>query len=96
MGDVEGPWLTAQLAAMRPQRFIREMATIQSDAGLNQTIEQLDRMYRVVEELRKRMGTTNPAQFRLFAEGPIDQIRKLREEIDEYLGIQEPATADPG
>jgi len=67
-----------------------------SDAGLRQTIEQLDRMYRVVEELRKRMGTTNPAQFRLFAEGPIDQIRKLREEIDEYLGSQEPATADPG
>ena len=60
---------------------------IQSEAGLNQTMEQLDRMYRVVEELRRRMGETNPAQFHLFAEGPVDEIHKLRREIDEYLGI---------
>jgi len=60
---------------------------IQSEAGLKQTMEQLDRMYRVVEELRRRMGETSPAQFHLFAEGPVDEIHKLRREIDEYLGI---------
>ena len=66
---------------------------IKSDAGLEQSIEQLERMYRVVRELRSRMGTTNPAQFQLFAEGPIEEIRRLRHDIDEYLGIQEPAVA---
>jgi hypothetical protein len=60
---------------------------IETPAGLKQTIEQLNRQHRVLEELRKRMGT-NPAQFQLFAEGPLDEIRKLRREIDEYLGIE--------
>ncbi len=60
---------------------------IQTEAGLRQTVEQLNRMYRVLEDQRRRMGESNPAQFRLFAEGPLDEIRKLRREIDEYLGI---------
>lgn len=62
---------------------------IENEAGFRQTIEQLERMYRVVAELRSRMGATNPAQFDLFAEGPIEQIRRLRRDIDAYLGIQE-------
>ncbi len=71
---------------------------ITSDAGLQQSIEQLERMYRVVRELRSRMGRTNPAQFQLFAEGPIEEIRRLRRDIDEYLGIQEAveAASNPG
>jgi len=66
---------------------------ITSDAGLQQSIEQLERMYRVVRELRSRMGETNPTQFQLFAEGPIEEIRRLRRDIDEYLGIQEAVEA---
>ena len=66
---------------------------ITSDAGLQQSIEQLERMYRVVRELRSRMGRTNPSQFQLFAEGPIEEIRRLRRDIDEYLGIQETVEA---
>jgi hypothetical protein len=62
---------------------------IENEAGFRQTIEQLERMYRVVAELRSRMGTTNPAQFELFAEGPIEEIRRLRRDIDQYLGIHE-------
>ena len=66
-----------------------EYDMITSDAGLDQSIEQLERMYRVVWELRPRMGTTNPAHFQLFVEGPIEEIRRLRHDIDEYLGINE-------
>ena len=66
---------------------------ITSDAGLQQSIEQLERMYRVVQDLRNRMGAANPAQFQLFAEGPIEEIRRLRRDIDEYLGIREPVEA---
>jgi hypothetical protein len=60
---------------------------IQTHAGLIQLIEQLNRMYSVMVELHSRIAGTNPAHYRLFAEGPIDEIRKLRREIDEYLGI---------
>jgi hypothetical protein len=62
---------------------------IENDAGFQQTIEQLERMYRVVAELRSRMAEINPTQFELFAEGPIEEIRRLRRDIDSYLGIQE-------
>jgi hypothetical protein len=64
---------------------------IENEAGFRQTIEQLERMYRVMAELRSRMGTNNPAQFELFAEGPVEEIRRLRKDIDQYLGIREPA-----
>jgi hypothetical protein len=67
---------------------------IQTDAGLRQSIEQLQRMYEILAELRAEMVTQNPKQFKLFAEGPIEQIRRLRAEIDEYLGIaDEPVPA---
>jgi hypothetical protein len=65
---------------------------IENDAGFQQSIEQLERMYRVVAELRSRMGA-NPAQFQLFAEGPIEEIHRLRHDIDAYLGIREPIAA---
>jgi hypothetical protein len=66
---------------------------IENEAGFRQTIEQLERMYRVVAELRSRMGADNPSQFELFAEGPVEEIRRLRRDIDEYLGIQEAVAA---
>lgn len=67
---------------------------IENEAGFRQSIEQLERMYRVVAELRSRMGETNPAQFQLFAEGPIEEIRRLRRDIDAYLGITQEALAE--
>lgn len=66
---------------------------IANDVELRQSVEQLDRMYRVLADMRSRMGSTNPSNFKLFAEGPIDEIRKLRDEVDAYLGIREALTA---
>ncbi len=66
---------------------------IENEAGFQQSIEQLERMYRVVAELRSRMGSTNPPQFQLFAEGPIEEIHRLRRDIDAYLGIEQPVVA---
>jgi len=62
---------------------------ITSDIELRQSVEQLDRMYRVLADLHSRMAASNPANFQLFAEGPIDEIRRLRRDIDTYLGIGE-------
>jgi hypothetical protein len=64
---------------------------IRSDVELEQTIEQLERMYRVLLRLRADIAPINYANYQLLAEGPIDEIRKLQREIDAYL--EEPAAA---
>lgn len=63
---------------------------IANDSELNQSLEQLNRMYRAVAELRSRLGSVNSPQFQLLAEGPVDEIRRLRQEIDAYLGVTTP------
>src|SRR5215470_14656759 len=59
---------------------------ISNDAQLDQAIEQMGRMYRVLTDLRKEILPLNPRNFALFAEGPVDEIQKLDEQIDEYSG----------
>jgi hypothetical protein len=63
---------------------------ISNDAELNQSIEQLNRMYRAVAELRARVGSVRSPQFQLLTEGPVEEIRRLRQEIDTYLGVSAP------
>lgn len=67
---------------------------IRTDEGLEQSLEQLDRMYHVLAEFRRRIAPVSQAQYRLFAEGPVEEIRRLKRDIDEYLGIvEEPVAA---
>jgi hypothetical protein len=61
---------------------------IQNDAELRQSIEQMGHMYRALAAMHARIAHLNYANYHLFAEGPIDEIRKLRDEIDAYLGIR--------
>jgi hypothetical protein len=65
---------------------------ITNDNDLKQAIEQQDRMYRALAEIRARLGSVKSPQFQLMAEGPIDEIRRLRREIDAYLGV---SASDP-
>jgi|KBSMisStandDraft_5_1062788.scaffolds.fasta_scaffold762000_2 hypothetical protein len=60
---------------------------ITNDSELEQTIRQLERMYRAIAELKSRILPQNERNFQLLAEGPADEIRKLQREIEEYLGI---------
>jgi hypothetical protein len=53
---------------------------------LNQAVEQLGRMYRALAALKQDILPRNERQFGLFAEGPLDEIRKLEEAIDDYTG----------
>ena len=66
---------------------------IQNAAELKQSIEQLGRMYRALAALHAEIAPLNYANYQVFAEGPLDEIRKLRDEIDAYLGICESAAA---
>jgi type II secretory pathway component PulJ len=54
---------------------------------LQQTIQQLERMYRALAELRCRVLPGDPQRFQLMAEGPLEEIRDLQKEIDSYLGL---------
>jgi hypothetical protein len=59
---------------------------ITNDDQLNQAVEQLGRMYRALAALRRDVLPLNGRQFALMAEGPLDEIRKLQEQIALYTG----------
>lgn len=60
---------------------------IGNDEELRATHEALGNLYRGLAALRQRLLPINPRQYQLFAEGPLDEIRKLQTEIDAYLGL---------
>jgi hypothetical protein len=52
---------------------------------LGQAIEQVGRMPRILESYRNEILTQNPRNFALLAEGPLEQLRQLQTQIDEYI-----------
>ncbi len=57
---------------------------------LQQSIRQLERMYRALAEIRCRVLRSDPQRFEFMAEGPLEEIRSLQDEINLYLGIAQP------
>lgn len=62
---------------------------INSDAEMQVNLELIQGMYRAIADLHRRIAPQNFTNYLIFAEGPIEQIRRLKAEIDEYLGIQQ-------
>lgn len=60
---------------------------ISSDAGLQQAIEQMQRLYKVLAGLKRTIQPENPALFAVMAEGPIELLRQLQEQVDAYVGL---------
>jgi len=58
---------------------------IKTSEQLYQAIEQMGRMQRILESYRDEVLTKNPRNFVLLAEGPLEQIRQLQGQIDEYI-----------
>lgn len=58
---------------------------IKTAEQLYQAIEQIGRMQCVLESYRDEILTKNPCSFALFAEGPLEQLRQLQRQIDDYL-----------
>ena len=58
---------------------------LNSPEQLNQAIDQMGRMQRILESYRNEILTKNPRNFAMLAEGPLDQIRQLQAQIDEYI-----------
>jgi hypothetical protein len=61
---------------------------IENHVGLEQARRQLQNMEEVVAELMREADSMHPTQLSLQLEGPMEMIRQLRAEIDEYLGIK--------
>jgi predicted DNA-binding transcriptional regulator len=66
---------------------------IQTDAQLQQAIEQIERLYRGLDALRRDILPKNARNFALLAEGPLHEIHKLQTEIDDYISRLERAAA---
>ena len=66
---------------------------IEDTDQLEQALEQMGRMQRILDSYRADILPQNPRNFAVFAEGPLDEIRKLEAEISEYLGRLEQASA---
>ena len=58
---------------------------IETSEQLYQAIEQMGRMQRILESYRNEILTKNPRNFALLAEGPLEQLRQLQAQIDEYI-----------
>jgi hypothetical protein len=73
---------------------------IRTDAGLRATREVLGNLEEALLGLTRTRATYHPDTFELLAEPIRDQIRSLRVEIDEYIGLspetQARADATPG
>ena len=66
---------------------------IENIAQLQQALEQMGRMQRILDSYRTDLLPKNPRNFAVLAEGPLDEIRKLQEQISEYLSRLEQAPA---
>jgi hypothetical protein len=67
---------------------------IETAEQLYQAIEQMGRMQRILESHRNEILTRNPRNFAVLAEGPLEQLRQLQSQIDEYIQRLE-ATGTP-
>ena len=66
---------------------------IQTEAQLQQALEQIENLCRAVQSLRVDVFPNNPRNFAILAEGPVDEIRKLQVDVDDYLSRLEGASA---
>jgi hypothetical protein len=58
---------------------------IETAEQLYQAIEQMGRMQHILESYRNEILTQNPRTFALLAEGPLEHLRQLQLQIDDYL-----------
>ena len=69
---------------------------IQNEAQLQQACDALGDLYRVLGSYRSRILPQNARNYAMMAQGPLEQIRKLQSEIEEYLGLTSEAAMPVG
>ncbi|MCI0358726.1 MAG: hypothetical protein L0211_09615 [Planctomycetaceae bacterium] len=61
---------------------------IKSDEQMQVNLDLIESMYHAIARLRREIAPLNYRNYEIMAEGPIEQIRRLRQEIDDYLGVR--------
>jgi hypothetical protein len=69
---------------------------IETPEQVYQAIEQMGRMQRALESLCDEVLTKNPRNFAVLAEGPLEQLRQLHDQLDEYLQRVQAGTTPAG
>ena len=77
----------------RVPELIDFIAMIQNEAQRRQAIEQIENLCHAIDSLRAEVFPKNPRNFAVLAEGPLDQLRQLQDQIDEYVRRLEEAPA---
>ena len=60
---------------------------IYTEDGLQETQEMLTEMEQALNRLRREIKPFNEQQYSIMAQGLISQIRQMRAEVDEYIGL---------
>ncbi len=72
---------------------------IENEPQLRQAIDQIQNLCRAIDTLRTDIFPKNPRNFAILAEGPLDEIRKLQTDIDNYVsrleGVEAGTSAAP-
>ena len=58
---------------------------IETIEQVGQAIEQMGRMQRILESYRTEVLAKNPRNFAMLAEGPLEQLRQLQAQLEEYV-----------
>jgi hypothetical protein len=58
---------------------------IETIEQVGQAIEQMGRMQRILESCRTEVLAVNPRNFAMLAEGPLEQLRQLQAQVEEYV-----------
>jgi hypothetical protein len=58
---------------------------IETPEQVFQAIEQMGRMQRILESQRDELLKVNPRNFAVLAQGPLEQIRQLQAQIEDYF-----------
>ena len=66
---------------------------IEGEPQLRQAILQMENLCRAIDSLRAEVFPKNPRNFAILAEGPLEQIRQLQAQIDDYVERLEAAPA---
>jgi len=60
---------------------------IYTEEGFQETQEMLTEMEQALNRLRRETQPGNEQKYRIMAQGLISQIRQMRTEVDEYIGL---------
>lgn len=66
---------------------------IRNEAQLRQALEQIQNLCAAVDSLRADLFAKNSRNFAVLAEGPLEQLRQLQAQVDEYVRQLEAAPA---